>query len=172
MSMKPQEPIVQSDLHKLAELIRDVRVAFLTTFPRGGKPHARPMYTQEIEVEDFDGTLWFMADADSLKISELDSNPDVLITYSAPSKNRYVVVTGSARSERNPEKARELWNIHAKAWYPDGPNDPALALLRVQVASGEYWDGPSNISYMLHLAAALATGTRIAGEGEHGQVKV
>ncbi|QDU28197.1 Pyridoxamine 5'-phosphate oxidase [Anatilimnocola aggregata] len=156
------------DIDRLAELISDIRVAMLTTFPSGGKPHARPMYTQEIEAEDFDGTLWFMTDAESLKIAELAANPAVLITYAAPSKNRYVVVTGTAHSEHNPEKAHELWNIHAKGWYPNGPDDPSLALIRVQVASAEYWDGPSNTSYLLNLLTAVVTGTRVSTTGKHG----
>ena len=162
------ETIEHGDIHKLAEMISDIRVAMLTTFPRGGKPHARPMYTQKLEAEHFDGTLWFMTDAESVKVAELDQNPDVLITYAAPSKNRYVVVTGQARAEHNPEKARELWNIHAKGWYPDGPEDPNLALIRVHASAAEYWDGPSSTSYFLNLLTAVMSGTRVDTTGKHG----
>ena len=158
----------EHDIAKLAELIRDIRVAMMTTFPRGGKPHARPMYTQELSAEHFDGTLWFMTDAESLKVAELETNPGVLMTYAAPNKNRYVVVTGEARSEHNPEKARELWNIHAKGWFPNGPEDPNLALIRVAVTSAEYWDGPSNTSYLLNLVAAVIQGKRVQTNGKHG----
>ncbi len=163
-----REEDTDHDIHKLAELISDIRVAMLTTFPRSGKPHARPMYTQELDAKNFDGTLWFMTDAESLKVAELETNPAVLLTYSAPNKNRFVVVTGQARSECNPEKARELWNIHAKGWYPEGPEDPNLALLRVTVSSAEYWDGPSNASYLLNLLGAVVSGTRVQTAGKHG----
>ena len=156
------------DIAKLAELISDIRVAMLTTFPRGRKPHSRPMYTQALDSQHFDGSLWFMTDAESLKVAELETNPEVLITYAAPNKNRFVVVTGEARAERNPEKARELWNIHAKGWYPDGPDDPNLALIRVQASSAEYWDGPSNTSYLLNLFTAVVRGTRVQTTGKHG----
>lgn len=47
----------------------------------------------------------------------------------------------------NQEKTRELWNIHAKGWWPEGPQSPSLAIIRVRVASAECWDGPSNTSY-------------------------
>lgn len=156
------------DIHKLAELISDIRVAMLTTFPPGKRPHARPMYTQKLDTENFDGTLWFMTDAESVKVAELIANPQVLITYAAPTKNRFVVVTGTARSEWNPEVAHELWNIHAKAWYPDGPDDPHLALIRVQVESAEYWDGPSQSSYFLNLLTAVVRGKRMETTGRHG----
>lgn len=161
-----EEP--EHDIQKLAELISDIRVAMLTTFPRGGKPHARPMYTQALDTKSFDGALWFMTDVESLKVAELEANPDVLITYAAPNKNRYVVVAGQARAERNPEKARELWNIHAKGWFPSGPDDPKLALIRVAATSAEYWDGPSNNSYLLNLLTAVVSGTRVQTAGKHG----
>ena len=160
------------DLHRLAELIADVRVAMLTTFPAGeAAAHTRPMYTQKVEPDSFDGSLWFMTDAQSGKIDELAENSQVVVTYSAPDKNRYVVVYGTARAERNPDKARELWNIHAKGWYPDGPTDRSLMLIEVRVDSAEYWDGPSNTSYMFKLLKAVATGDRIKTYGNHGVIE-
>jgi general stress protein 26 len=144
----------------------------LTTFPKDAdRPHVRPMYTQNADSESFDGTLWFMTDADSAKVHELATNHGVVVTYSAPDKNRYVVAYGNADVERNPEKARELWNIHAKGWYPGGPDDPNLLLIRVRVESADYWDGPSNTMYMLSLLRAVATGKRINADGEQGTVK-
>lgn len=160
------------NLQKLAELIADVRVAMLTTFPTGeSAAHARPMYTQKVEADKFDGTLWFMTDAGSGKVDELAENSQVVVTYSAPDKNRYVVVYGTARAERNPDKARELWNVHAKGWYPDGPTDRSLMLIEVRVDSAEYWDGPSNTSYLFKLLKAVATGDRIKSYGSHGVVE-
>jgi len=159
-----------SDSAKLAELIRDIRVAMLSTFSASGKPHTRPMYTQPVDPEKFDGTIWFMTQTDSGKVHEVEGNSDVLVTYSDSGKNRFVVLNGTARAEKNPEKARELWNIHAKGWFPDGPDDPTLTLLKVQVESGEYWDGPSKISYLLSLAKAVVTGQRVQTTGDHGKV--
>lgn len=156
------------DIQKLANLISDIRVAMLTTFPPGRRPHARPMYTQKVDAERFDGTLWFMTDAASVKVAELIANPEVLITYAAPTRNRFVVVTGTARSDWNPDVARELWNIHARAWFPDGPDDPHLALIRVQVMSAEYWDGPSQSSYFLNLLSSVVRGKRMEAAGRHG----
>lgn len=164
-------------LQKLAELIADVRVAMLTTFPadqhatNAPPAHVRPMYTQKVEPNEFDGTLWFMTDAESGKVDELAENSQVVVTYSAPDKNRYVVVYGTARAERDPDKARELWNVHAKGWYPDGPTDRSLMLIEVRIDSAEYWDGPSNTSYLLKLLKAVATGDRIKSYGNHGVVE-
>lgn len=163
---------LESQTAKLAELLRDIRVAMLTTFPSDkSRPHARPMYTQGLDPATFDGTLWFMTDGETTKVHELAQNAAVLVVYAAPNLNRYVVVNGTARAEQNVEKARELWGLHAKGWWPNGPEDPNLRLIRVQVDEAEFWDGPSSTSYFISLAKALVTGERIETTGQHGTLR-
>lgn len=167
---------VTGDFHTLANLIKDVRVAMMHTFRSGtnragsSAVHVRPMYTQKLDAEAFQGELWFFTDASSEKVADLETNPNVWLTYAAPEKNRYVAVFGSGRCERNPAKAEELWNVHAKGWWPEGPTSASLALIRVQTSSAEYWDGPSNASYMLSLLKAVATGQRVDAVADHGRV--
>ena len=162
--------------HKLAELIKDVRVAMMSTvsngrtYPAGSPLRTRPMYTQRIDPETFSGQLWFFSEASSSKVAEIETNDNVLLTYASPDKNRYVAVSGTAHCEHNAEKARELWNIHAKGWWPDGPESQDLILIGVQIESAEYWDGPSNMSYMIELLSSVVTGKRIGPVGEHGTV--
>lgn len=165
-------PAPTHDIAKLAELVQDIRVAMLTTFaPHGGKPHSRPMYTQKVDTLKFSGTLWFMTDVDSPKVDEVIANQEVVLTYAAPDKNRFVVVTGMADVEKNPDVARELWNVHAKGWWPGGPDDPSLILIRVDVTSAEFWDGPSKVSYLFSLLKAVAKGQRVQVGGEHGKIE-
>lgn len=176
-------PDQEGDPAKLIELIRDVRVAMFTTFPDGGSGggkgmHTRPMYTHKLDGPEsespnrFDGNLWFMTDDSSRKLYELRDDSRVLITYADEGKNVYVAVNGRASAERNPQKAKELWNIHAKGWWPGGPEDPRLVLIRVGVESAEYWEGPSNTSYIVNLLKAVATGERVKIEAEHGKVRM
>lgn len=143
------------DSMKLAELIGGIRVAFLHTFPTSGelagRSHARPMYTQKMDPKDFTGELWFMTDTTGEKVGEIIQNPHVEITYTDIGPNRYVVVLGNAKCTRNPAKARELWNVHSKDWWPDGPESTNLLLVRVLVDTAEYWDGPSSESSALTL---------------------
>ncbi len=163
----------RGDSARLAELIKDIRVAMFTTFPGDGPKggtHTRPMYTQTVDPKNFDGDLWFMTHKASVKIQELAGNPSVMVTYCDPGKEQYVVIQGEGRSEVNPAKAQELWNIHAKGWWPGGPDDPELKLICVTVHSAEYWDGPSQATYMLSLLKAVATGEKIQLKGEHGKV--
>ena len=56
------------------------------------------------------------------------------------------------------------------AWFPDGPDDAGIVLLRVDAASAEYWDNPGGkIATALSSARAKVTGTPCSG-GENGTV--
>ena len=46
----------------------------------------------------------------------------------------------------------------AKAWFPQGLDDPQLALLRVNIERAEYWDSPGRAAYLLGIAKATLTG--------------
>ena len=37
-------------------------------------------------------------------------------------------------------KIDERWNAFAQAWFPDGVDDPHLALVRIDVDRAQYWD--------------------------------
>ncbi|MGI8561137.1 MAG: pyridoxamine 5'-phosphate oxidase family protein, partial [Luteimonas sp.] len=64
----------QDHIRRLAELIRDVDIAMLTTSTPEGRLVSRPLGTQEVE---FDGDLWFATGADSGKVAEIKANPHV-----------------------------------------------------------------------------------------------
>jgi general stress protein 26 len=118
--MKNQES--SSDVETLAKEINGIRIAMLVTTNRQGHMHARPMATQEME---FDGTLWFFTRD---------------VSYADPEGNRYVSIAGRASMVHDRAKMRDLWSPAVKAWFPDGVDDPKLALIRVDVISAQYWD--------------------------------
>ena len=57
-----------------------------------------------------------------------------------PSKPSPWVHIGRAELVRDRAKIEELWNTFAQAWFPDGVDDPHLALLRVEVEQAQYWE--------------------------------
>ena len=72
-----------ANIEKLAELIRDVEVAMLTTVSPDGQLASRPMGTQQVE---FDGDLWFAAGCYSGKAAEILARPNVNVAYASPAK--------------------------------------------------------------------------------------
>lgn len=156
-------------MEKLGSLIKDIRVAMLTTTDAEGHLHSRPMATQ---TTDFDGTLWFFTRADSPKVGEIDREHRVNVSYADAHEQHYVSVSGRARLVRDPARNKELWSPLLKAWFPDGLDDPALALLRVDVERAEYWDAPSSaVVHLVGFVKALATGTTYE-PGEHEKVTI
>jgi general stress protein 26 len=129
----------QQEIEKVAELIKDIDFAMMTTFD-GAALHSRPMSTRR---QPFDGTLWFFTEIDSPKVQEIRANPIISLAYSDPGSNNYVSISGTASVIQDLDKQKELWSPMAKAWF-DGPDDPKLALIRVDVDSAETWDGPSS----------------------------
>lgn len=147
----------------------------LVTFTQAGAGagmHARPMYTQGVDPATFDGDLWFFTDALSPKVEEIRADPRVLVVYADPGSSLYITVSGTATVEHNPERARELWNIHAKAWWPDGPESRDLALIHVRAGSAELWRGPGAASYTLSLLKAVVTGARPDLGGKHENLRL
>lgn len=152
---------------RLAKMIKGIRIAMMTTTGRDGILHSRPMATQQA---DFDGDLWFFTDSESGKVYEIDRENHVNINYADPGDNRYVSVSGRASVVRDREKVRELWSPIHKAWFPNGPDDPNLTLLKVGVDQAEYWDGPSStMVQIIGFAKAALTGQRYI-PGDHDKL--
>ena len=124
-------------IEKLRERIQDIKVAMLTTVDEDGKLHSRPMATEQVAS---DGTLWFFTRADSPKIKELAHDERVNVSYSDPDDDTYVSIAGRARVVRDRERAAELWSPLYKAWFPQGLDDPELALVNVRIEQAQYWD--------------------------------
>lgn len=127
---------------RLAELIRDVPVAMLTTAMSDGTLRSRPMATQRAP---FDGELlWFFTDIESGKVHEIQGDVHVNVSYADSASQRFVSISGRAEIVQDRRRADELWHPELQNWFPKGPDDPHLALLRVRVMVAEYWDHASH----------------------------
>jgi general stress protein 26 len=151
-----QELAREEQIQKLAELIQDIDFAMFTTACSDGSLRSRPMSTQKTP---FDGTLWFFTGFDSAKVHEIEDDQHVNLSYADPKGQTYVSVSGRARISRDRAKIHELWEPTHKAWFPEGEDDPNIALIQVEVEAAEYWDSPvSTVVHIFGFAKALATG--------------
>jgi hypothetical protein len=78
-------------------------------------------------------------------------------------------VSGLGEVVHDEEKKHKLWKPIYKTWFPDGVDDPHLALLKVYIERAEFWDAPSSKWVELAgFAKALITGKqREASPDEH-----
>ena len=149
----------------VAELLEDERIAVFTTTAPDGTLMSRPMAMQEVE---FDGDLWFFASRSSRKVAHVTANPQVNVATVGSSS--WVSLTGHAVVIDDVAKKKDLWSTVVEAWFPDGPEDPDVVLLRVDAASAEYWDSPGGrLASVISFAKAKLTGQAYDG-GENERV--
>lgn len=153
------------DFEKMVSLIKDIRVAMLTTMDENGELRSRPMATNSISEE---GIVYFFTEANAPKIEELDTNNKVNISYIDRDEQVYVSISGYASQMKDKNKIAELWTPYMKAWFPKGKEDPNLCLLKVKISKAEYWDVPSNQMVQLsEMAKAVVEGKQYkAGENK------
>jgi general stress protein 26 len=150
---------------KVADLASDIKFAMLTTVDADGELVSRPMAHQEVEA---DSDLWFFSSRDSRKVQHVQANPHVAVTLA--SSSTWVSINGSASVVDDVQKAKDLWSVDMEAWFPQGPEDPSIVLIKVTGETAEYWDGPGGrVSSVLSLAKSKLTGKRYSG-GENEKV--
>jgi len=161
-----------NDQAKLWDLIGDIRFAMLTTRHANGHLHARPVTTQNTS-DDNDARLWFFLSRSGESVAELAAQANVNVSYSHPGKDRYVSVSGTASVVEDAGKKRALWSKLNEAYFPEGVNDPDLALVAVDITHAHYWDvRESKLVQIWKMTKAAFTGQRPRDLGEEGEVRM
>jgi general stress protein 26 len=155
------------EMDKVLELIRTIRIALLTTVTSDGRFHTRPLQTLAVDPS---GELWFFTDWNSPKVSELRQDTSVCLGYADSRRKTYLAVNGTARVLRDTQRAAQLWQADQRAYYPCGPKDPRLAILRIKIEQAEYWLAPGLISYLMAAARSTLTGTPAGVLGENVKI--
>jgi general stress protein 26 len=144
-----------SDVERVWNIAEKITTCMLTTHAEG-RMRSRPMHAMPDRAA---GCLWFVTDDRGAKEDEIAAAPDVCLAFADNGSHTYLSLTGPAEMSRDPAKARELWSSEAQAWWPNGPTDPAVRLLRVVPDSAEFWDTRGNsITVALKVAAARLSG--------------
>jgi general stress protein 26 len=144
-----------SPLDHVWEIAKKIKTCMLTTLS-ATRIRSRPMHA----IIDRDaGCLWFITDQRGAKDEEIRAAPDVCLAFADTGSNTYLSITGHAELLHDVAKIRELWSTEAQAWWPKGPADPDVRVLRVVPDSAEYWDTRGNSMIVaLKLAAARLSG--------------
>lgn len=145
---------------KIAELIKEFRFAMLTTRHADGRLVARPLTIQEAE---FDGDLWFLVSTRFGPAPELAVDSQANVSLS--SNDSWVSISGTAQLVADRGKIEELWNPVVEAWFPEGPDDPSVGVLKFTAESAEYWDSPGGkIATAFSFVKSKITGEPLRGD--------
>ena len=119
--------------------------------------------------------VWFFTHVDSGKVQETQSDTHVNVVCQKD-RDIYLSLSGLAVIHRDRAIIDELWKEPYKVWFPNGKDDPEIALMAVEPMDGEYWDqeGFKKIKYLFEAAKAYATGTtpHVDEEEQHAKVRL
>jgi general stress protein 26 len=137
------------------ELLHHFKYGMMTTHAQSGALHTRPMALLKVEPN---GDIWLVADVNSEKVGEL--NQDARISLSMQDGQKFVALHGRGELLRDPDKVAQLWEEGLRVWFPRGPTDPAIILLKISSDQGEFWDnsGLHRAKYIFEAAKAYVTG--------------
>jgi general stress protein 26 len=128
---------MKGSLDELRALLDGMEIGFLTTVGAEGHFHSRPM---QLQRHDQDGVLWFATSLESHKCGDLRANPRCCVAFLKHSK--YVSISGRAELVKDERLIRQMWTAAWRGWFPEGPKEPDLVLLKILPEHVEYVDPP------------------------------
>jgi len=156
-----------SDTHDLWKRFVDARFMLLTTVGPQGAPYSCPMTLQRAEGS----TLWFFTSDDSPTAINLMQDCRIGAAVMDNDDSFYFAAIGGGQLVRDRKEIDRLWNAMVKAWFPNGPEDPHVVLVRVDLDRAEYWDSASNkLVQFGAMVKAAVTGKPPTDLADHGEV--
>lgn len=165
---RPEHLVGDLAVEKVRDLLKHFRSAMFTTL-RNGELRTRPMGLMG-KAHEFAGALWFFTDDRSHKIGELDGHVSLILQ--SDGDNAYVHLRGSASVSRDRAIMDKLYTPLLKTWFPDGLEDPHVALVRFEAETGEFWESPGGLLQVIAaFTKSVVTGKPGAG-GNTGALEI
>ena len=128
----------------LAEKMRDIDFAMLSTHTRGGAIGARPMSNNR-DV-DYDGDSYYFTWDKALMVADIESDPQVSLSFLGKSglfglRPFFVAVDGRATIVRDKAAFSAHWTSSLDRWFEQGPDTPGVVMIHVEAERIHYWDG-------------------------------
>jgi general stress protein 26 len=146
------------------ELAKRIGIAMFVTWD-GEEQRARPLAAT---VEKDEGCIYFLTDVNGQKDEQIAEFPHVSVSFADHRHSKYVALSGKATVSNDRNKIKDLWTPFAKAWW-DGPDDPAIRVIKLVPRDAELWDSPGSIVTTISMLAAAVTG-RSPKVGENAKV--
>ena len=147
---------------KALGIARSSRFCMVTVSNGASDLLSRPMTPQQVTD---DGEIWFLIDATGDQAAQVTAHPAVNLAF--VDSSTWLSISGRGKVLQDKAKVEELWNSAAEAWFPEGPSDSRLGVLRVLGKSAEYWDAPGGrIATVLSFIKAKATGHALNADNE------
>ncbi len=136
--------MAEKNIADLAEKMKDIDFAVLSTRTENGAISARPMSNNR-EVE-FDGDAYFFTCDDTRTVADIERDPKIGLAYQSKSgmlgmRPFFLTVEGRAELIRDKASFAEHWTKDLEMWFKQGIDTPGLVLIKVVAERVHYWDG-------------------------------
>lgn len=125
-----------------------------------------------VQQVDDEGNFWFLSSLTSLKDEQIATDPYVQLLFANAGDSEFLSVFGTATIVMDMAKKRELWSEIAKAWFPNGVEDPDLTVLKVKPMESYYWDTKNGKMITLLKMAASAIIGKKSEAGVEGKISI
>lgn len=118
----------ENNIDRVWDIIEKVGVCMLTTQFADGL-RARPL---EARPDRGAGLIFFVTDIHSAKEQEIEARPDVGLIFIDANEKAYLSITGRADMIHDADKIEAAWRKTDELWWPGGPSDLNVCLLRIE----------------------------------------
>lgn len=151
----------REEIGRIAELISAIDICMFTTTAENGELMSRPMSNNR-EVE-WDGDSYFFAPTEGRLVSQLKADPTAATTYRAQEGWTFVALAGKGSVDDDPELKKRYWLDELEQWFPNGPDDPGVSLVRFEATSARWWtedgDGEAHLASTRRSSRSATTPT-------------
>ncbi|MBP1849328.1 pyridoxamine 5'-phosphate oxidase family protein [Rhizobium halophytocola] len=134
-------------IEELSKKLGKIDFCMFNTHSGSGRIETRPM-SNNGDVE-YDGDSWFFSFENTRKVSDINHNSGVTLTFTAPPSllgkpGIFIAVEGEGRVIRDKTQFAEHWAKDLDRWFPEGIDTPGIVLIKVSARTIQHWDGEEN----------------------------
>ena len=127
-------------IKKMAELVQDIKIAFLLTNLKKQPINAVPMTTKKV---DENGNILFLSRLNSEHNINIAKGPEVQLLYSHPSDLEFLSIFGHASIIYDKKILKELYTSADDVWFNDA-DDTNLTAIKIVPQEAYFWDSNDN----------------------------
>ena len=105
---------------------------------------------------EWEGTSWFFAPSDGRLVAELEADPQAVAAYRSGEAFDFISISGRATLETDPALKKEYWLPELERWFPNGPEDDNVTLIRLDAEHADWWTGEGDGSADLRRPVATS----------------
>ncbi|AJP70972.1 pyridoxamine 5'-phosphate oxidase family protein [Sphingomonas hengshuiensis] len=124
--------------------------------------HSEPL-TAQLDPDQVD-TLFFFVGKDN----RLAPGGPAMAQFVSKGHDYFACLAGTVRIDNDRAMIDKLWNNQVEAWFPEGKQDPNLALIRFDIDDAELWQ--SDISLTGKVKMMFGGTIRASESGSHAKV--